>query len=220
MKHGTELLLELLRLLAARFPANGRPYGGQGRGIRGWGMDRAPGPIFLTPGARAEGCGGHPNDGPPPCRARCALLIAVTRSKTPVAPPYAELVIPAQLDGDGPAMGETAAARRCQDMATATGVGKPATTVAFRTRYCGSGAVGRVPTYAGQTPAAGVTFCPYSRWNSPPAIMLILRDGVCRIITFWRNSVTVIWSHRFVRCCRLNAATRANPNRGEYYGRE
>jgi hypothetical protein len=80
--------------------------------------------------------------------------------------------------------------------ATATGAGKPATTAAFRQQpdeiLCGSGAVGRVPTYAGQTPAAGVTFCPYSRWNSPPAIMLIFRDGVCRIITFWPNSVTVM----------------------------
>jgi hypothetical protein len=108
-----------------------------------------PGRCSSPQGHVRRDVGGHPNDGPPPCRARCALLIAVTRSKTPVAPPYAELVIPAQLDGEGPAMGETAAARRCQDMATATGVGKPATTVAFRTRYCGSGAVGRVPTYAG-----------------------------------------------------------------------
>jgi hypothetical protein len=46
---------------------------------------------------------------------------------------------------------------------------------------CGSGAVGRVPTYAGQTPAAGVTFCPDRRWNSPPAIRLIFRAGVCRL---------------------------------------
>jgi hypothetical protein len=124
-----------------------------------------------------------------------------------------------------------------------------------QTRYCGSGAVGRVPTYAGQTPAAGVTFCPDSRWNSPPAFMLIFwgvparptalamaasarRTGKTasfvsaawllvlrrrtmrwatigdeRIITFWRNSVTVIWSHPFVRSCRLNAEARARAER-------
>jgi hypothetical protein len=61
--------------------------------------------------------------------------------------------------------------------ATASGAGKLAMTAAFRVVQR---SWWRVPTYAGQTPAADVTFCPDSRWNSPPAIILIFGDGVCR----------------------------------------
>jgi hypothetical protein len=67
-------------------------------------------------------------------------------------------------------------------VAAATGVGKPATTAAFRQQsdeilwFC------------------GVTFCPDSRWNSPPATMLIFSAGRrgCRFtqrLLGWRLSL-------------------------------